>query len=330
MNILSRSIVILVLFLLITEIGAIEPKIKGVGVSSSDIAADSLLKEADAVFQKRDYATALDHYVKAYEQARSEFNHSVEVEALSQMARMNLVLGEVESGRGFLATAAERATDSDPMGWSRYLSVKGRFEWKGDDLSAAGETFGQMFTYCNSNALWGRAVDAANMLSIVSETTEDQIKWSRKGIEAAEAADVESWLGPLWNNLAGIYYDLKQFDSSLSCYQKARDYHWRFSGEVAKLFADYHVGMAHRMVGDFAEARRWLRPVLAWAERLENHSVIGQACEDLGEIAIAGGDKKDGIVMLRRARDNYKAEKFDQTWPEIWENINQRLKKLGG
>ena len=99
---------------------------------------------------------------------------------------------------------------------------------------------------------------------------------------------------------------------------------------VAKLYADYHVGMSYRMVGNFPEALKWLRPVLAWAERLGNHSVIGQACEDLGEIGIAGGDRKEGMAMLRRARDSYKAEKFDQTWPEIWENINHRLKELGG
>jgi tetratricopeptide (TPR) repeat protein len=216
------------------------------------------------------------------------------------------------------------------MGWSRFLGVRGRFEWKDDDLTSARRTFDELYTYCQVNALWGRAIDAANMLAIVSETTEEQIQWSRRGIEAAEAADEERWLGPLWNNLAATYYDTKQFDSALQSYLKARDYHWRFSDEPGKLFADYHVGMSYRAVGDLKKAGQWLRPVVAWAERINNHAAIGQASEDLGEIEIATGNKADGIKLLKRARDEYKKAGFDQSWPEVWENINERLKALGG
>ncbi|MDH4035718.1 MAG: tetratricopeptide repeat protein, partial [candidate division Zixibacteria bacterium] len=161
-----------------------------------------------------------------------------------------------------------------------------------------------------------------------AETPEEQIKWGRRGIEAAEEGDQERWLGPLWNNLAGTYYDQKQFDSALECYTKAREYHWRFSGETGKLFADYHVGMTHRLLGNFEEAGQWLRPVLAWAERLENHSAIGQACEDLGEAAIGLGNKAEGLKLLKRARDEYKTEGYDSSWTEVWEHINKRIAEV--
>ncbi len=87
--------------------------------------------------------------------------------------------------------------------------------------------------------------------------------------------------------------------------------------------------MTYRVAGDLKSAGQWLRPVLAWAERLGDHSVIGQACEELGEIAVAQGRKSEGLAMLERAREEYKKAGFNESWPEVWENINKRLQKLG-
>ncbi|MGH8015689.1 MAG: tetratricopeptide repeat protein [Candidatus Zixiibacteriota bacterium] len=289
-----------------------------------------LLKAADALFQDRNYEEARPVYDKAYQKAREEFNRPVEVEALSQMARLNLISGNVETGQDFLEKARERVSESEPLGWSRFLGVEGRFEWKTGNLKTAQDTFEQMFGYCVEHSLWGRAVDAAHMVAIVGEKIEDQIKWTHKGIEMAEAHGALQWLGPLWNNLGGIYHDNKQFDSALGCYLKAREYHWQFSGESSKLFADYHIGMTYRLTGKIDEAAKWLRPVLAWAERLENHSAIGQACEDLGEIEIVRGNSKAGLELLKRAREEYKFENFEKTLPHVWENINRRIDQVGG
>ena len=294
---------------------------------SAKTSVDSL-KEADSLFQDRDMEAAFAAYDRAHQKAREEFNRPVEVEALAQMARLNLIKGDIEEGRDWLDKARERVDESDPLGWSRFLGVEGRFEWKAGNIQTARETFEQMFEYCSAKSLWGRAVDAAHMIAIVAESREDQIKWSHVGIEMAEARGSNQWLGQLWNNLAGVYFDSKQFDSCLSCYLKARDYHWQFSGEVQKLFADYHVGMVYRLKGEFENAEKWLRPVLAWAERLENHSAIGQACEDLGEIELARGNSSLGVSFLKRAKEEYQKTGFDKTWPGIWDNINKRLKQV--
>lgn len=308
----------------------VEIQPRGAAMSETEsLNPDSLLKQADSLFQQRDHPAALTEYQRTAEIARRDFNRPVETEALAQMARVNLVLGNKEEGRKWLGEAARRASDSDPMGWSRYLGVKGRYEWKDGDLKKARETFDEMYVYCNTNALWSRVVDAANMIAIVAESPEEQIEWSKRGIDAAESAAEESWLGPLWNNLGATYYDTKQFDLALEAFLKARQYHWQYSNETAKLFADYHVGMAYRAVGQFDKAAEWLRPVLAWAERLGNHSAIGQACEELGEIAVAAGKKSEGTAFLKRARDEYKAAGFEESLPDVWNNINRRLKEFG-
>ncbi|RKX19871.1 MAG: hypothetical protein DRP35_07005, partial [Candidatus Zixiibacteriota bacterium] len=249
----ALSISFLILFIIAIQTNSIVKQNKGDNLSEN-LTVDSLLNQADEIFQKRDYKTALEHYMKTAKQAQKEFNLSVESEALAQVARVNLILGNKDDGRVYLEKAAGRVSESDPYGWSRYLGVKGRFEWQDDNLKESKLTFENMYNYCVVNSLWGRAVDAAHMVAIVAETAEEQIKWGHIGIEAAEANDQQRWLGPLWNNMAGTYYDIKQYDSTLICYLKARDYHWQFSGEVAKLFADYHVGMTYRLLGEFEEA----------------------------------------------------------------------------
>jgi tetratricopeptide (TPR) repeat protein len=293
-----------------------------------DNSAMGLLQRADAVFQERDYESALGIYHQAVEQARTEFNQSVEVEALSQVGRMNLLLDNREAGREALAEAETKAAESDAAGWSRYLGVRGRFEWKDGDLDRARKTFEEMYTYCSTNNLAGRAIDAAHMVAIVAPSPEEQVRWSRFAIEAAEKSGEESWLGPLWNNLACTYYDGKQFDNALECFLKARDYHWRFSGEVARLFADYHVGMAYRNLGRLDEAEKWLRPVLAWGERLENHSAIGQACQDLGEIALARNNREEGLALLKRALEEYRIDGWDTAAPQIYDDLKARIAGL--
>lgn len=315
------------LFLAAITAGAVEPEPRK-EADMEQLRADSLLGEADALFASSQYQAAQEKYEITLGIAREQFDHAAEVEALAQLARVNLIVDRKDDGRTWLKLASEKARASDPPGWTRFLGVRGRFEWQDDDLAAARQTFGELREYCTANAMWDRAVDAIHMLAIVAEKPQEQIEWHRRGIEMAEANDVQRWLGPLWNNLAGTYYDMNQFDSALSCYLKAREYHWRHSGEIGKLFADYHVGMTYRRLGKYEEAAQWLRPVLAWAERLDHHSALGQACQDLGEVQIATGNPAEGVALLKRAKEQYRKAGFDKTWPLVWENINRRLEEL--
>jgi tetratricopeptide (TPR) repeat protein len=318
------------LLVLLWGTAAAQITIDGGAVSNEPETADQHLNDADSVFKQRDLENALSMYHQALKTARDEFNRSVEVESLSQIARVYLSQNNPDEGRLWLEKAEERADDAEPMGWSRYLGVRGRFEWKDKELPKALKTFDAMYVYCNTNGLFGRSVDAANMLAIVSESPEDRIAWSRRGIDAAETGGEDSWLGPLCNNLGVTYFEIGEYDSALTAFRNARDYHWRFSGEVAKLFADYHVGMTYRRLGQMDEAASWLRPVLAWAERLDNQSAIGQACEDLGEVEIARGNKAEGLKLLKRAREAYRVEDWENQLPEVWKNLNKRIDALGG
>jgi tetratricopeptide (TPR) repeat protein len=289
--------------------------------------ASSMLAYADSVFNASEYIKAESEYRTCLETARTTGERSVETEALAQIARCRLIAHDKSDAARWLAKAGEIAGPDDPLGWTRYLGVKGRMEWQSDSLRRAVSTFEEMFGYARDHGLNGRAIDAVHMVAIVGNPDE-QIQWGQKGISLAEETGEDRWLGPLWNNLAITYSEVPDWDKCVDAFTKAREYHWKYGEEINKLYADYHVGWAFRMRGDNDKALKWLRPSLAWAERLENNNVIGQACEDIGEIEIAQGDKDDGLRLLKRALSCFEKEGYPDFSPEIYQHLKERIAEL--
>jgi tetratricopeptide (TPR) repeat protein len=289
--------------------------------------ADPSLAEADSIFQQREYERSRGLYEKVAQVTEKSGDVSSQTEALSQVARCYLIAGDSATARHWLEKAKKLASPNLPLGWSRYLGVRGRLEWKSGDLNAAKQTFKDQFAYCRDNKLTGRAIDAVHMIAIVG-SLDEQIEWGLKGIAEAETAGENRWLGPLWNNLAVTYSDQKDYQKSYEAFLKAREYHWRFGDEIGKLYADYQIGWVLRMKGDYDQALKWLRPSLAWAERLEYYDVMAQSTEDMGEIMIARGDRQQGLEYLRRALEYFRKAGYEQTGQEILTKLTNRIDEL--
>lgn len=285
------------------------------------------LAHADSIFHSSQYAQAETAYLECIEQARTEGERSFEVEALAQVARCRLLANDKQGARDWLTQAGALTSPDDPPGWSRYLGVRGRLEWKSDSLDQARATFKEMFTYCVDKDLSSRAIDAVHMVAIVG-TPDEQIEWGQKGIKLAEEVGNAHWLGPLWNNLAITYSDIPDWEKCIDAFTKAREYHWLHGQEINKLYADYHIGWALRMSGDHEQALTWLRPSLAWAERLGKDNVIGQASEDIGEIQIVAGDTATGLANLKRALTCYEKEGYPDFAPDIFNKVKGRVAEL--
>ncbi len=309
--------------------------------------AAGLLAEGDQTFRTRKYAEATAIYKRAIGLAEKEREAASDdakaeatatlVEALSMAARGHLIRKQAKEGLPYLERAKALASDAQPSGWSRYLGVRGRFEWQHEqDKAKATKTFEAMYAYCLEHELWSRAVDAAHMVAITG-TPEQQVAWGRKGIEAAEKGGMDGWLGPLWNNLGNTYDELEQHDKALEAFKKAREYHWKGTGEYRKLVADWAVGMAYRKCRKWKEAKQWLRPVLAWAERrhaeeetAERGEWIGLACMELGLVAKAEGRLEAARRDLDRAHGFLKAVKMEAWHPAAWKELMDARKALEG
>lgn len=327
------------LFLVICLISSCGPDSKDVRLSKSA----ELLQKGDDLFNDRKMEEALEIYVEAAVAASDEKNNSNLVEAYCQVARCYLSAKRKEEGRDWLARAAEVATDQEPGGWSRYLGVRGRFEWQdaaaeakavSPEAPVAAGTFKEMYQFCIANDLFNRAVDAANMMTITGGM-EERVDWGIRGIEAAEKGNLESWLAPLWNNLGWTYNDLGRYEESLEALKKARDYHYKKENELAKLIADWSVGHAYRMPGQLDSASTWMNGVYDWSvkrydedSKAENAEWLGFSHRELGDIALAQGDRKTALDHLKKAK-KYLTEAGMPDWDvKGFEELSKKLDKL--
>ena|ERR1043166_156537 len=297
---------------------------------------ESLIEEGDQLFNARKYAEAGGIFKKAVEAAERESNNSCLVEALSMTARSFLIRDEGAEGRPWIERAAKVATPDEPKGWSRYLGVRGRFQWKDEkNHPKATLTFKEMYDYCLKHNLHSRAVDAAHMVAIAGGPNE-QIEWAQKGIAAAETSGEIGLLGPLWNNLGWVYDERKQYDKALDALLKAREYHHKGKQELPKLIADIFVGRAHRMVGNIDEAERWTIQSHEWAKRLHEkdpndsdyNERLGNTHEELGDIAVVRGKREEGIRHFRTARELLIKAGVEKWGSEELKKLDERIAEV--
>ncbi len=293
----------------------------------AEASPQELLAVGDKRFDERNYADATAAYQQAFDAAEEQGDTSIQIESLSQLARCRLTQNDIEGCKVWLEEATKIASDKYP-GWARYLGVKGRLEWREGRNDAATPIFKQMHEYAKKNNLVERQLDAAHMVAITG-TPEEQIEWGQRGIQEAEATGQLQWLASMYNNLAGTYSERNDLEKSYENYLKAREYHWRFSGETGKLYADYQIGWILTMLKRYDEALTWLRPSLAWAERLGNDDVQGQACSDMGDIAAAKGDNSEASKMYKRSLEHFKKAGYEQSGPEYLKKIEEKLAGLG-
>jgi tetratricopeptide (TPR) repeat protein len=285
------------------------------------------LAEADEIFRSEEYDEAGTLYERIAEDASAAHDDATYVEACAMRARSHLIADRADDGRPWIERAAAHADVSEPLGWSRFLGVRGRFEWKSGDNETATATFREMFDYCNEHDLYERAVDAAHMVAITGNTAE-RFEWAQRGIEMAEKGELAGWLGPLWNNLGWDYVDAERYDEAQAALEKAREYHYESESDLPKLIADYSVAHVTRLRGDYRAAKVAMDEVYRWAHRLNeegNEQAIewmGMSQWDLGEIAHATGENAVALQQMTMA-----LEALEKAGMPSWDETGYNEKK---
>lgn len=298
--------------------------------------AERSLAEADKLFAGNRYDDARKVYQQTAKEALAEGNNSLRTEALAQVARMHSILGDYVKGRQWLEDARQIATDAEPMGWSRYLGVRGRFEWQDEkDKPKATATFIEMYEYSKSHELHGRALDAAHMVAIVG-TPQEQVRWSLNAIEEAEKAGETGWLGPLWNNLGWTYEERGEYANMLEALLKAREYHYKSGNEHTQLVADFGVARAYWRNDNNIKAREWLDDAFTRAKKrheakpedTEKGEWVGWGHIYFADILDSEGEKAEALENYKAGRPFLVAAGIENWWPEQLQKLDAKIAEL--
>ena len=276
-----------------------------------------LLNLGDELFKKGKYVEAKDMYARAVN--ANGPNHAY-VEACAQVARMESLTSSLEDGEPWLQLAMRRARRDDPLGWSRLQQVLGIFERESGSRAAAVKRFKGLYDYCLENRLFERAIDAAHHVVLASDDQAEQMAWSQKGIEAAEAGGLQGWLAVLWNNKGAALEEQERWEDALVAYRTARKYHYETGNKQRMLVADWAVSRALRRTNRLDEARPLAEDTHDWAMRRyredpsrTNAEWVGYTTWELAELAALGGDREAALTGLREARARL-VEAGIETW----------------
>lgn len=144
------------------------------------------------------------------------------------------------------------------------------------------------FDYC--------AVDAAHMLGIVSEEHES-IQWNMVALQLAADSKhkrAQNWKGSLLNNLGWTYFNLGDFNKSLTTFESALDFQ-KADGDPARIrVARWTVGRCLRSLRRYDEAFAIQNDLIQYPER-------GYVSEELGELLLVLRQPDEARPRFKRA-----------------------------
>lgn len=334
---MKTNAMFLVLALILLGVpAAAQEEVKEEAGKEVEDSSSTKLEQGDEAFGAREYESAREHYESAATLAEQEGNNSNYTEACAQVARMHSIAGEFEKGRPWLKRAKEAASEDEPKGWSRYLGVRGRFEWQDQkDNEKARRTFIEMYEYCRKHELFRRELDAAHMVAIVAPKDE-QIAWSLKAIDAAEKADDQGWLAVLWNNLGWTYDENDMVEKSLVALINAQKYHYADGSAHSRLVADFGVAHALRRNGKLVAAREMLADARERAgerhrdepENAERGEWVGWGHKYEGDLLMDEGKPGEALEHYRKARPYLVEAGIENWWPEGLKELDDRIAEL--
>lgn len=223
------------------------------------------------------------------------------VELLTQIARAQGLQGHFDDAHTTLAQAAQRLNVAQPRAHIRYLLERGRVFNSSGDREQARPLFLEAWDLAQVNGEVACAVDAAHMLGII-EPLDQQIIWSQRALEMAEASDdaaAQRWRGPLYNNLGWTCFDTGRYEAALDLFR--RDARFRHdTGQIRESrMARWAVGRALRALERDEEARMVQETLLAELRNAGHED--GYVYEELGELLYAAEETDAARDYFARA-----------------------------
>ncbi len=274
-----------------------------------------LLRLGDTLFESDQLEEAAQMYARAVNANGPNHAH---VEACAQLGHITFQLGDLREAKIWLDLGARRATEEDPLGWSRLQHVTGILERHRGRTEDAVKRFKDLFTYCMNTSLYRRALAAAQEVVVTSEDPQVQIVWANKGIDAAEAGGLFAWLGQTWSRKGVALHKAGRLAEASVAFQAAKDY-FSEAGETNQEFlAAWELARVLRERGDLTGAWNLAGSNLSAAQamyEMEPSALharwMGYCLWEVAELKALDGEQATALAGMRTVRAKFKEAGFE-------------------
>lgn len=304
------------------------------GTERSTATSAELLAKADALFEGRRLADALESYQMAAIAASGEGHTEHFVEATAQVAHLYAAQGDVDRAQDWLERAEERAREAEAAGWARKLFARATLSRARGDERAALREYEAAWRFADGTAQPVRAVQAAHMAAVVAPA-DDKLRWTRRAIESARDLEDARLEFELWSQLAWLLEERGLAQESLEAFGRARRVAAPLEDDHLDLVGDWSYGHALRLVGRAGDARVLLenvalRAASAYAARRRPNDAewVGHAERELAELDLAEGERDRALARLRRARAHLRLAGAEELAPRVLGEVERRIADL--
>lgn len=230
-------------------------------------------------------------------EAEKAGNEPYYAELLTQVARAQGLQRKFDDAHKTLDTVEQMMAGKT---WAvpqiRYLLERGRTYNSSNQKEKAISLFKEAYHVAIKSEEENYAADAAHMLGI-AETPSEQLFWNLKTIELVEKstnARIKGWLGPVYNNTAWAYHELKDYEKALELHEKSLAWRLEHKDAYGAYIAKWSVARVYRSLNRIDEA-------LQIQNELLNEKEDGYVYEELGECLLLKNEKEEAKKYFKRA-----------------------------
>lgn len=186
------------------------------------------------------------------------------LEILTQVARSYSLRKRLDEAHRILDEIAREVEGSSPRVRARYLLERGRTFNSAGRPQDARERFVAAWDLAREAGEEGLAVDAAHMVAITCEGTQEALDWNARGLALAQEskdAKAQALVPAMLNNSAWDLHAMKRYDEALERFREAQ-VAWTAQGKPRQVHvARWSVARCLRSLGRHEEALAILRPL---------------------------------------------------------------------